>query len=100
MLDVAKSRGFRHGQTPVTGIEDAQVLSNVKIKAKRHAAMRWQDVPAFYSDVQTRDDMAAKVLMLVCPTGSPIGELLGVKCEELDFDAMVRTGPSGRMKER
>ena len=47
VLDVAKSRGFRMGENPVTAIQDAQVLPKVKAKPKHHSAMAWTDVPAF-----------------------------------------------------
>ena len=28
--------------------------------------MRWQDVPAFYAELKTRDAMAARALMFTC----------------------------------
>lgn len=98
VLDVAKSKGLRDGENPVTGIKDAQVLPKVKIKAKGHAAMHWQDVAAFYADLQSRNAMASKALMFTCLTGSRTGEVLGMKWSELDFDAMVWTCPPERMK--
>lgn len=58
VLDVAKSKGFRSGENPVTGIKDAQALPKVKHKPKHHKAMIWQDVPAFYADLTTREAMA------------------------------------------
>ena len=59
----------------MTAIKDAGVLPKVKAKVKHHKAMAWQDVPAFYTDLQTRSAMAAKALMFtdsyarksVCP---------------------------------
>ena len=69
VLDVAKSKGFRSGENPVTAIQDAQVLPKVKSKPKHHSAMAWQDVPAFYADLKTRDAMAAKALMFTCLRG-------------------------------
>jgi integrase len=62
VLDVAKSKGFRSGENPVTAIQDAQVLPKVKAKPKHHSAMAWKEVPAFYADLKTRDAMAAKAL--------------------------------------
>ena len=60
VLDVAKSKGFRSGGNPVTAIHEAQVLPKVKATPKHHAAMHWQEVPAFYADLETRDAIAAK----------------------------------------
>ncbi|WP_417271142.1 tyrosine-type recombinase/integrase [Celeribacter sp.] len=66
VLDVAKSKGFRSGENPVTAIKDAGVLPKVKVKVKHHKSMPWQDVPAFYADLSRRNAMAAKALMFTC----------------------------------
>ncbi|MDU8911993.1 Arm DNA-binding domain-containing protein [Aestuariicoccus sp. MJ-SS9] len=39
VLDVARSKGFREGENPVTAIRDAGA------KAKHHRALDWRDVP-------------------------------------------------------
>ncbi|MEY8144550.1 tyrosine-type recombinase/integrase [Falsihalocynthiibacter sp. CO-5D18] len=98
VLDVAKSKGFRSGENPVTAIKDAQVLPKVKTKPKHHKAMGWQDVPAFYADLSHRNAMAAKALMFTCLTGSRTGEVLGMRWAELDFNACLWTCPEERMK--
>jgi integrase len=98
VLDVAKSKGFRSGENPVTAIHDAQVLPKVKAKPKHHNAMAWQAVPAFYADLRTRDAMAAKALMFTCLTGSRTGEVLNAQWGEFDFDARLWTCPADRMK--
>lgn len=98
VLDVAKSKGFRSGENPVTAISDAQVLPKVKAKPKHHAAMRWQDVPAFYADLRSRDAMAAKALMFTCLTGSRTSEVLGMQWDEVDVAARLWTCPPDRMK--
>jgi integrase len=98
VLDVAKSKGFRSGENPVTAIKDAHVLPKVKAKPKHHAAMKWQDVPAFFIDLKTRDAMAAKALMFTCLTGSRTSEALNVRWDEIDLDARLWTVPAVRMK--
>lgn len=98
VLDVAKSKGFRDGENPVTAIRDAKVLPKVVVKPKHHKAMAWQDVPAFYAELKTRSAMAAKALMFTCLTGSRTGEVLGMKWDEVDFDARIWTCPAERMK--
>ena len=98
VLDVAKSKGFREGENPVTAIKDAGVLPKVKAKPKHHKAMRWQDVTAFYADLITRNAMAANALRFTCLTGSRTSEVLGMQWAELDFDALVWTCPAERMK--
>jgi integrase len=98
VLDVAKSKGFRSGENPVTGIKDAGVLPKVKVRPKHHSAMAWQDVPPFYADLKTRNAMAAKALMFTCLTGSRTSEVLGMRWAEVDFDARLWTCPAERMK--
>ena len=98
VLDVAKAKGYRSGENPVTVIKDAQALPKVKHKAKHHKAMGWQDVPSFYADLKLRNAMAAKALMFTCLTGSRTGEVLGLRWEEIDFDARLWTCPAIRMK--
>ena len=98
VLDVAKSKGFRSGENPVTAIKDAQSLPKVKQKPKHHKAMGWQDVPSFYTNLKLRNAMAAKALMFTCLTGSRTSEVLGMRWEEIDFDAGLWTCPEIRMK--
>jgi integrase len=98
VLDVAKSKGFRSGENPVTAIQDAQVLPKVKAKPKHHSAMAWKEVPAFYADLKTRDAMAAKALMFTCLTGSRTSEVLGMQWGEIDLEARLWTCPADRMK--
>ena len=60
--------------------------------------MAWQDVSAFYADLQTRSAIAAKALMFTCLTGSRTGEVLGAKWDEMDLQAALWTVPAERMK--
>ncbi|UWR32326.1 tyrosine-type recombinase/integrase [Sulfitobacter sp. W027] len=98
VLDVARSKGFRTGENPVTAIKDAGSLPKVKAKVKHHNAMGWKDVPSFYAKLKTRNAMAAKALMFTCLTGSRTGEVLGLRWEELDFEQQLWTCPAERMK--
>ncbi len=98
VLDVAKSKGFREGENPVTAIKDARVLPKVTAKPKRHAAMHWKDVPALYADLKSRNAMAANALMFTCLTGSRTSEVLGIRWDEIDLAARVWTCPIERMK--
>ena len=98
VLDVAKSKGFRSGENPVTAIKDAKVLPKVTRKPKHHAAMRWQDIPAFYSDLRTRGAMSALALRFTCLTGGRTGEVLEMQWPEIDIKARLWTCPAARMK--
>lgn len=98
VLDVAKSKGFREGENPVTTIRDARVLPTVKQKVRHHKAMRWQDVPAFYAELATKNAMAAKALMFTCLTASRTSEVLEARWEEFAFDEQTWTIPEERTK--
>ncbi|KAB2530896.1 integrase [Salipiger aestuarii] len=98
VLDVARSRGFREGENPVTVVMDARVLPRVKAKVKHHNAMRWQDVPAFYAQLSRQGGMAAKALMFTCLTGCRTSEVLQAVWEEFDFDEQTWTIPEARTK--
>lgn len=98
VLDVAKSKGFREGENPVTAIKDGGVLPKVKAKPKHHKAMEWQDVPAFYADLKSRSAMAAKALLFTCLTGSRTSEVLKMRWEEVEFESRLWICPADRMK--
>lgn len=98
VLDVARSKGFRTGENPVTAIKDAGALNKVKAKVKHHNAMGWKDVPNFYAKLKTRNAIAAKALMFTCLTGSRTGGVLELRWEELDFEQQLWTCPAERMK--
>ena len=98
VLDVARSKGYREGENPVVAIRDSGVLPKVKKKVTHHRAMLWQDVPDFFADLCERNATAAKALMFTCLSASRTGEVLGMRWEELDFEAQLWTCPAERMK--
>ncbi|SDX41227.1 tyrosine-type recombinase/integrase [Litoreibacter albidus] len=98
VLDVARSKGFRSGENPVTAIKDAQVLPRMSAKPKHHKAVRWQDMPGLFEVLRTRDGMAAKALMFTALSASRTTEVLKMRWEELDLEARVWTCPAERMK--
>ncbi|UWQ94854.1 tyrosine-type recombinase/integrase [Rhodobacteraceae bacterium M385] len=98
VLDVAKSKGFRSGENPVTAVKDAGVLPKVKAKAQHHDAMPWRDVPAFYAELEGRSAMAAKALQFTILTAARTSEVLEMQWPEVDFDAWLWTVPAERMK--
>lgn len=98
VLDVAKSKGFRSGENPVTTIRDSDVLPSMKAKAQHHHAMPWKDVPAFYGELAGRTAIAAKALQFTILTACRTSEVLDATWDEFDFDAKLWTIPAARMK--
>jgi integrase len=98
VLDVARSKGFRSGENPVTAIKDAQVLPRVSAKPKHHKAVRWQNMPELFEVLRTRDGMAAKALMFTALSASRTTEVLEMRWDEWDVEARLWTCPAERMK--
>lgn len=98
VLDVARSKGFRNGENPVTSIRAGKVLPKSIGNVKHYAAMDWRGVPALYARLRARDAIAAKALMFTCLTGSRTGEVLGARWQEFDIEANLWTVPAVRMK--
>ena len=98
VLDVAKAKGMRSGENPVTAIKDAQVLAKVKAKPVHHKAMAWGDVPAFYADLLGRSAMSALALRFTCLTALRTSEVLEATWDEFDLESGIWTIPTHRMK--
>jgi integrase len=98
VLDVARSRGFREGENPVTAVKEANVLPKVRAKVEHHDAMPWRDVPAFYAELEKRTATAAKALQFTILTACRTSEVLEAKWNEIDLDARLWTIPAERMK--
>ncbi len=96
VLDVAKAKGFMAGENPVVTIRDAGILPKVAKSQKHHAAMHWQDIPAFYESLKARDAMAAYALRFLMLTGARTGEVLGATWDEIEGN--LWTVPASRMK--
>ncbi len=98
VLDVARSKGFRDAENPVTAVKEAGVLPKVKAKAVHHDAMPWRDVPAFYAELEARTATAAKALQFTILTACRTSEVLGMTWDEVDMGARLWTIPAARMK--
>lgn len=98
VLDVAKASGFREGENPVTAVKEAGVLPKVKAKVHHHDAMPWQDVPAFYTELDKRTATAAKALQFTILTACRTSEVLDMTWDEIDWDSRLWIVPGKRMK--
>lgn len=65
---------------------------------KHHAAMPWQDIPAFMADLRGRDSISARALEFTILCASRTGETIGAQWSEMDLDARTWTIPASRMK--
>lgn len=98
VLDVARSKGLRSGENPVTAIREGKVLPPMRAKAKHHEAMPWRDVPAFYAELSEMSAVSAKALQFTILTACRTSEVLEATWAEMDLEARVWTIPASRMK--
>ncbi len=69
-----------------------------KAAAGHYAAMPYQEVCTFVSDLRRREAMAAQLLEFTILTAARTGEAVGAKWQEIDFEGAVWTVPAARMK--
>ena len=91
MLDLARSKGFRDGENPVTAI-----------KRRGRSARGEEEGAASPGDAMARCACLLSQLestqCLTCLTGSRTGEVLGMQWPEVDLDARIWICPAVRMK--
>lgn len=100
VLDAAKARGFHPGPNPAAwrGHLKALLPARQKLTRGHHAALPYDDLPAFMADLQARQGLAALALEFTILTASRSGEVLGARWEEFDLEKGVWTVPPKRMK--
>jgi integrase len=101
VLDQAKVLGYRSGENPARwrGHLDKLLpkLSRVR-KVAHHAAMPYQKIPEFMTELRGREGAAVRALEFCILTAARSGEVLGARRQEFDLDAAVWTAPAERMK--
>lgn len=100
VLDAAKARGFREGPNPAAwrGHLKSLLPARQKLTRGHHAALPYNDVPAFIAALRSRKSLAAVALEFCILTATRSGEVLGARWEEIDLDKKVWTIPAVRMK--
>lgn len=101
VLDAATVRGFRQGPNPAqwkgTLAHILPARSRVR-KVEHHAALPFNQMPAFLTALRARPGMAARALEFVALTAARTGEVLGARWGEIDLAAKVWTVRAERMK--
>jgi len=100
VLGYAKAKGWREGENPAAWKENLGNILPARQKLTRghHAAMKYDEVPAFAAKLRTHDAMAARALEFLILTASRSGEVLEATWDEIDLQAKVWTVPKERMK--
>ncbi len=100
VLDYAKAQGHRAGENPARWRGNLAHLLPKRGKLARghHAAMAYQDVPAFMSCLHQVDATPARALEFAILTAGRSGEVYGATWGEFDLEKEVWAVPAARMK--
>jgi len=101
VLDRCAAKGQRSGENPARwrGHLDSLLAAPSKLRRVRHhAALPWQEVPAFVVKLQGQRGIAARALEFAILTATRSGEVRLAVWDEIDLDASTWTIPAERMK--
>jgi integrase len=97
VLDWAKARELRSGDNPAALAIIGKALPARTVKVEHHAALKYQQLPAFVQQLKLRQGSAARALEFLILTAARTGEVIGAKWDEFDSEK-IWTVPAGRMK--
>ena len=100
VLDAAKAEKHRTGDNPATwrGHLENLLPKRQKLTRGHHAAMAFDALPEFMSDLRMRSSISARCLEFLILTAARSGEAVGAKWQEIDLVSAVWTIPAFRMK--
>lgn len=101
VLDWAKVHGMREGENPARwrGHLDNLLPRPSKVsKTQHHAAMPYDQAPAFMTTLVQRDGRARRALRFTILTAARTEEVTGADWPEFDLKQKLWTIPAGRMK--
>jgi integrase len=101
LLDWAKAKGYREGENPARWRGHLKHLLHKSNHTRTHyAAMPYQDVPAFLTEVRDIGGYGARALELLILTAARSNEVIGARWDEFDLPGKIWTIPAHRMKAR
>ena len=100
VLDAAKAKGFRSGENPARwrGHLDHLLPKRQKLTRGHHAALPFEKVPGFITELRAREAVAGMALEFAIYTAARSGEVRDATWAEIDLAAKVWTVPANRMK--
>jgi integrase len=97
VLQHAKAHGWRSGDNPAAA--ENLSINNGKKLVEHHAALPWQDVRSFVTQLQAKtDSVVAQALQLVILTACRSREVTDARWDEFDLTTATWTIPAERMK--
>lgn len=101
VLDWAAVRGLREGPNPARwrGHLDHTLPARSKVaKTEHHAALPFQELPAFLKQLRLEEGAAARALEFLILAAARTSEVIGATWDEIDLDGAMWTVPAPRMK--
>ncbi|MGA7450875.1 MAG: integrase arm-type DNA-binding domain-containing protein [Rhodoplanes sp.] len=100
VLDAAAARGLRSRDNPARwrGHLANLLPKHQKFSRGHHAAMPFDDVPAFVARLREAEGVSAPALEFAILTAARSGEVLGARWSEIDLTGKVWTVPEARTK--
>ena len=100
VLAAATVLGHRTGENPARwkGHLDRLLPKRVQLTRGHHAALSFEEIPAFMTALKGREGVAAGALTFLILTAARSGEVLGATWAKVNLDAGIWTIPAGRMK--
>ncbi|HYN00304.1 MAG TPA: site-specific integrase, partial [Aestuariivirgaceae bacterium] len=100
VLDAAKAKGFVTGENPARWRGHLKTLlpGRQRLTRGHHAALPYDNLPAFMADLRARQSTAALALELAILTATRTGEVLKAEWREFDLQKAIWTIPAVRMK--
>ena len=100
IIDAARARGHFSGENPARwrGHLDKILPARQRLSRGHHAAMPYDEAPAFLEQLRAREAVAAMALEFTILTAARTGEVLGATWAEIDFEKRTWTVPALRMK--
>jgi integrase len=100
VLDAAKAKGLRTGENPARwkGHLKELLAKPTKLSRGHHAAIPYNDMPAFMEDLRARQSVSASALEFTILTAARTGETIGARLSEFDIAQALWVIPGNRMK--
>lgn len=96
ILNSAKAQNLREGENVAAWRGHLELLlTKQKAKARgHHAALPWQQAPAFWQAIKDHSDLPACAVRLTLLTALRTSEVMGARWGEIDLEAMPRIAGS------
>jgi integrase len=98
----AMANGFRaRGPNPAAwtdGLEHSLASPSKAHKVERHAALPWQQMPAFVDTLRKTEGTVARGLEFLVLTCVRLSDVINARCEDIDVDAKIWAIPAGKTK--